>query len=211
MKNLHLISTEKYSPLAYSTNGGGDLFKSEHYFPMGDSYKNIYIINDEEIKVGDWIFDGTKRIEIAKFNHNDLKRDWKKIILTTDGDLINDGVQEIDDDFLKWFVKNSSCEKVEVANDLKYFNVDELRERHLKGLPHLYSESIGYKIIIPQEEPKQLNLEEDETVKSDWDLRKFFEQMRFDKNHHLGLGDIRLTIAQQEEICELVERFYRCH
>ena len=47
-------------------------------------------------------------------------------------------------------------------------------------------------------------------VKSDWDLRKFFEQMRFDKNHHLGLGDIRLTIAQQEEICELVERFYRC-
>ena len=48
-------------------------------------------------------------------------------------------------------------------------------------------------------------------VKSDWDLRKFFEQMRFDKNHHLGLGDIRLTMAQQEEICELVERFYRCH
>lgn len=46
--------------------------------------------------------------------------------------------------------------------------------------------------------------------KSDWDLRKFFEQLRFDKNHHLGLGDIKLTIAQQEEICELVERFYRC-
>jgi len=46
-------------------------------------------------------------------------------------------------------------------------------------------------------------------VKSDWDLRKFFEQMRVDKNHHLGLGDIRLTMAQQEEICELVERFYR--
>jgi hypothetical protein len=49
-----------------------------------------------------------------------------------------------------------------------------------------------------------------DTVKSDWDLRKCFEQLRFDKNHHLGLGDIRLTIAQQEEICELVERFYRC-
>lgn len=49
-----------------------------------------------------------------------------------------------------------------------------------------------------------------DSVKSDWDLRKCFEQLRFDKNHHLGLGDIRLTIAQQEEICELVERFYRC-
>lgn len=49
-----------------------------------------------------------------------------------------------------------------------------------------------------------------DAVKSDWDLRKYFEQLRFDKNHHLGMGDIRLTIAQQEEICELVERFYRC-
>lgn len=49
-----------------------------------------------------------------------------------------------------------------------------------------------------------------EIVKSVWNLRKCFEELRFDKNHHLGLGDIRLTIAQQEEICELVERFYRC-
>lgn len=48
-----------------------------------------------------------------------------------------------------------------------------------------------------------------DAVKSDWDLRKCFEQLRLDKNHHLGCGDIRLTIAQQEEICDLVERFYR--
>jgi hypothetical protein len=48
------------------------------------------------------------------------------------------------------------------------------------------------------------------SAKSDWDLRKCFQQLRFDKNHHLGLGDIRLTISQQEEICELVERFYLC-
>ena len=27
-----------------------------------------------------------------------------------------------------------------------------------------------------------------------------FREMRFDKHHHLGLGDIRLTIAQQDEI-----------
>jgi len=42
----------------------------------------------------------------------------------------------------------------------------------------------------------------------DWNLREHFRQLRFDKNHHLGLGDIRLTIAQQEEICDLVERLY---
>lgn len=50
---------------------------------------------------------------------------------------------------------------------------------------------------------------QEESVKSKWNIRKCFEQLRFDKNHHLGMGDIRLTIAQQEEICELVERFYR--
>ena len=52
---------------------------------------------------------------------------------------------------------------------------------------------------------------EEETVKSEWDRRKCFEQLRLDNDYyHLGLGDIRLTIAQQEEICELVERYYRC-
>lgn len=54
------------------------------------------------------------------------------------------------------------------------------------------------------------SIQKEESVKSEWDIRKCFEQLRFDKNHHLGMGDIRLTIAQQEEICELVERFYRC-
>ena len=44
-------------------------------------------------------------------------------------------------------------------------------------------------------------------IKTEWDIRKCFEELRFNENH-LGLGDIRLTIGMQEEICELVERFY---
>ena len=47
-----------------------------------------------------------------------------------------------------------------------------------------------------------------DSIKTTWDIRECFKQLRFDKNHHLGLGDIRLTIAQQEEICDLVEHFY---
>lgn len=31
-------------------------------------------------------------------------------------------------------------------------------------------------------------------------IENYFNKLRFDKNHHLGLGDIRLTIGQQEEI-----------
>ena len=40
--------------------------------------------------------------------------DVKKIILTTDVDLIQNGVQKIDDEFLEWFVKNPSCERVNI-------------------------------------------------------------------------------------------------
>ena len=32
-----------------------------------------------------------------------------------------------------------------------------------------------------------------------------FRELRFSKNHHLGLGDIRLTIAMQDEIEELIK------
>lgn len=46
-------------------------------------------------------------------------------------------------------------------------------------------------------------------IKSLWTLKKCFEELRSNNAHHLGGGDIRLTVAQQDEICALVERFYR--
>lgn len=33
-------------------------------------------------------------------------------------------------------------------------------------------------------------------------LSEYFRKLRFDKDHHLGMGDIRLTLGQQEEIVE---------
>ena len=60
------------------------------------------------------------------------------IILTTDQDLIENGVQAIDDDFLEWFVENPSCERVKVED---YGNLYNFR----------------YLILIPKEEPKQEN------------------------------------------------------
>jgi hypothetical protein len=64
---------------------------------------------------------------------------YQKIILTTDQDLIKDGVQAIDDVFLEWFVNNPSCEYVEIAYLWKESN------------PSTFD---MYQIIIPQEEPK---------------------------------------------------------
>jgi hypothetical protein len=34
-------------------------------------------------------------------------------------------------------------------------------------------------------------------------MEEYFRKLRFSKEHHLGLGDIRLTIAQQEELTTL--------
>jgi phosphoribosyl-ATP pyrophosphohydrolase len=42
-----------------------------------------------------------------------IQEHWNKIILTTDEELILDGVQEIEEDFLEWF-ENNPCEAVKV-------------------------------------------------------------------------------------------------
>ena len=88
-----------------------------------------------------------------------------KIILTTNKSLINEGVQFIDDDFLEWFVKNPSCEEVEV---------EEINNKWHKEDGNVVSVSV-YKIILPKEKlggipkgtinmvigkPKQKTLEE---------------------------------------------------
>jgi len=96
--------------------------------------KHIYITSDEEIKEGDWVIYNN---ELQKSDGISFKSVDKKIILTTDPDLIADGVQAIDDEFLEWFVKNPSCEYV---NFISYSN-----EKGTKD----------YELIIPQDEAKQ--------------------------------------------------------
>jgi hypothetical protein len=77
--------------------------------------QNIYITSEEKIKEEDWcIHLVTKTIVLCSENFS-YYGDWKKIILTTDQDLIKDGVQAIDDEFLEWFVKNPTCDEIEVG------------------------------------------------------------------------------------------------
>jgi hypothetical protein len=97
--------------------------------------QNIYITNDEEIKEGDWVIYKNKVFKIG-IGDNELFHLSKKIILTTDQDLIKDGVQAIEDDFLEWFVQNPSCEEVEVQCRYNFYAGQDLTH---------------YKIIIPKE------------------------------------------------------------
>jgi hypothetical protein len=152
MKKIHLLSTEKYSDLVHSTSKYGGLFLSRYYSPMkemGDSYQHIYITSDEEIKVADWVLAASSST-VTKCEMTPLGLPWKKIILTTDPDLIADGVQAIDDDFLEWFVKNPSCEKVEV----EHFGTC-CGNQSITQCINCKKYNPVYRIIIPQEKPKQ--------------------------------------------------------
>jgi hypothetical protein len=121
MKNIHILPTNKPSRLAL--DGFNKLYLYKNGDVKSNKNQNIYITNDEETlsNNGDYYLGHPEYNTIHKWNMigmHEGKQVWiKKIILTTDQDLIKDGVQAIDDKFLEWFVKNPSCESVEITED----------------------------------------------------------------------------------------------
>jgi hypothetical protein len=147
MKNLHVLPTDKPSRL-WTNNLRRrlelDEFPERHPTNIA---KHIYITSDEEIKEGDYFWKARFNM-IFKAEYTPHKG-CEKVILTTDPDLIRDGVQAIHDEFLEWFVKNPSCESVEVSYGL---------------IKPFKSTEKGYMIHLPDtvalEKPKQETLEE---------------------------------------------------
>ena len=104
MKNIHLLPTEKPSRLFKD----GEKLKLD-IESHGVNNQNIYITSDEEISGFEnniWVIKGTRVFLWQNMMALVSNNKPRKIILTTDQDLIADGVQAIDDEFLKWFVKN---------------------------------------------------------------------------------------------------------
>ena len=151
MKNIHVLPTEKPSRLYLTTH---EYIFEEGYSLSTDECQNkhIYITSDEEIKdvrphKGKWQLETGQILNKFPNYLTDLS-ECKLVIMTTDQDLIKDGVQAIDDEFLEWFVNNPSCEEVKVEEFEPIYG-------HQNN-----SSSILYKIIIQKEEPKQETLEE---------------------------------------------------
>lgn len=158
MKNIHILPTKNQSRLYFDVVTKKLLLQERlslnaTCFPI--EKRNIYITNDEEIKDEDWCIDinnsqpflclrNQKDGIYERYNGNSwvrLHKNCKKIILTTDQDIIKDGVQAINDEFLEWFVKNPSCEEVEV----KWVKTPD-------GIFYANDVPYGcYKIIIPKE------------------------------------------------------------
>jgi hypothetical protein len=141
MKNIHLLQTDQPSRLVKRLVKIKDTFflTTTDDIPGGTFY-NIYITSEnEDINENDYIITKDGRlIQVDYLLSKDLEG-ASKIILSTHPTLISDGVQSIDDEFLKWFVKNPSCEEVKIES------------WQTKG-----EWNLDYKIIIPQEEPKQI-------------------------------------------------------
>jgi len=145
MKNLHVLPTDKPSRLACDFDKL--ILNSRLLSPILYKTQNIYITNDEEIKEGvdQWYLDKfLNKPRSSGGSQYAEKQDV--IILTTDQDLIKDGVQAIDDEFLEWFVQNPSYEEVDIMTDS--YTMNQFFELKLK--PDIFK----YKIIIPSEEPK---------------------------------------------------------
>jgi hypothetical protein len=145
MKNIHILPTDKPSRLAMSFDKL--LLNSRPLSSIMYKNQNIYITNDEEIKEGWTGYAYKEDVQGKVFKHfyttNTWYKDAKKIILTTDQDLIKDGVQPIPDDFLEWFVKNPSCEEVQIDDltdynyqpDYKFYSIIIPKEEHYLSTP----------------------------------------------------------------------------
>jgi len=182
LKNIHLIETDKPSRLIYND-------ANQLCYQSNKSYKNdrkwmhrkkfnIYITNDEEIKEGDWYINNGNLLKCTEVKK---RSSCKKIILTTDNELIKNGVQAIDNEFLEWFVKNPNCEFVDVQ---KFTGLAE-----------------DYLIIIPKEESKQETLEEaaNKNYRGDFTPKAFIDGAKWQQERMYSEEDLKLAYNASQE------------
>ncbi len=156
MKNIYLLPTP--NPSRLFENVDNDLSLNDDLEPNGIMYQNqnIYITNYEEIKDGNWVYDIEENI-VYKWTKklanqvlaSSFLQSCKKIILTTDPDLIKDGLRTIPDEFLEWFVKNQNCNEVKIRKNCCEQCDERLCEINDLGYEETKYNTF-YEIIIPE-------------------------------------------------------------
>lgn len=130
MKNIFILDTNKESYL-YSMSDG-KLYISDLFEKGSSAWKNkfIYVTNQDKCKKGDWVIwinndnlpilwqvnsEITEHFKLS--SSYDIwveKENIKKVCLTNDTSLIEDGVQAVDNLFLSFFAENQpDCVEVE--------------------------------------------------------------------------------------------------
>ncbi len=170
---MKLIPTDKPSKIGRFVDTQELILRSGKDIPRGENV-NIYITSEEEIKEGYYGLIGNEVGKIiltedgyefligkgVSYEYGDfyyLQKVCKKIILTTDQDLIKDGVQGIDDEFLEWFVKNPSCQ-YGGYKDIDWDKIIIPKEEHISD--EAKQRAKNYMSLKGALEPKQETLEE---------------------------------------------------
>lgn len=135
-----------------------------------DYYKSfipqyLYVTSQDPYSAGDWVKNVTIeaeppfKLDVHGIRYTQLAPcKFEKVVLTTDEYLIQDGISSVEEEFLNWF-----CEK---ANDSgKAIDIVEVKKNYLSNngewkevlMPSEWEADtkVGYKIVIPNEEPKQ--------------------------------------------------------
>jgi hypothetical protein len=197
---VYLIPTDKPTGI-FSSNSGLQFSIRDKVRTVPFVGYHIYITSDEEINQQTepcWCINTIKNTWDADLIYYQGSMPqyhyvgFKKIILTTDQNLIKDGVQSIDDEFLEWFVKNPSCEFVKVNDLYSYTNEN--------------TKHIGYKIIIPQEEPKQETLED---AADNWVRKPVIGTKR--ESFIAGANWQAENMYSEEEVVYFIHKFLKEH
>ena len=183
MEKIHLLpiglERDIKSPIIWEYPNTNEYRYSLHKEMNKEVGYNMYITSDEEIKEGDWYYlprtnSVHKCIEDPKELNLERRLGVTKIILTTDQELIVAGVQPIDDEFLEWFFKNTTCEEVGVIKEMyvpqSNGKISDGRISHEISLDPSENTLPFYKIIIPKEEPKQELLPDFKITKNIFDF-----------------------------------------
>ena len=126
MKNIYLLSTDKPSKLVKIYNDvNRETLTLKLNVEVNDSFKeyvNVYITSDEEIIGGkEWFLDLTDNSLFKNQTDKQMSKvlfpECKKIVLTTDQDLIADGIEQISEDTLLKIV-----ERINSGKNIKSFD-----------------------------------------------------------------------------------------
>ena len=114
---IHVLPADKQSRLI--RNHSNKSLKNDRKWMYRKKF-NIYITDDSEIKKDEWCIDNSNEVfKFKKFMHYNY---YRKIILTTDKYLIDDGVEKISEDILLKIV-----EHIKSGKDIKPF-YDKINE-----------------------------------------------------------------------------------
>jgi hypothetical protein len=156
MKNIRILPTKGTGAVYISKDVTPNLYSNWR----GEGH-HIYITSKEYIGLS-YYLDGdlVRKGVIDDKDYWEVRKDYEKIILTTDPKLIEDGVQGIDSEFVMWFINNPSCEFVKIGKEIWNDKTTSYKIIIPKEGMNCWSGKKGVEGWPGKEEPKQETLED---------------------------------------------------